>query len=485
LDSSTCTRIINRRPEGIGLVRSTGIVGLKVKKSKIQQLDRRQDRDSGALGGMLPRIVSITKEYPVVDPDSSLIVPGTESAPEDQSLSASDRTMASRSLLLIIMAAVFMVSAEARVIAPILPALAGDFQTSAAQAGLLITAYTIPYGVFQIVYGPLADRFSRQQVMGAALGLFAIGTFVSGFAPNFLTLTVLRFCTGAAAAGVIPVALAYVGDAVPYTDRQAVLGRIFSIAALGGVLSAALGGLIATVADWRMLFIMYGAVALVVAAVLLRAPVRRVRQVLPPRQGLLTPYRAIFQHAGAGAYALYALVFIEGLTATSTIGYFGALLFERDRFSYASIGVLLMLNGIASMLTARLVGRLVLRVGEQRMLHIGGACLTLAYLLAGIRPTLLFFPMAMLLHGAGYVIAHSTLQTRATELVPNLRGTAMALFAFALFLGGGLGTYIAGAAIERWGFLITLNGTAAALAIFTLVAGPLLRMVQRQHPARS
>ena len=72
-------------------------------------------------------------------------------------------------LLLVLQAAVFMVSAEARVIAPLLPAIALGFQTSVAAAGMLITAYTIPYGLFQLVYGPLADRFSRQRVMGVAL----------------------------------------------------------------------------------------------------------------------------------------------------------------------------------------------------------------------------------------------------------------------------------------------------------------------------
>lgn len=384
-------------------------------------------------------------------------------------------------LLIMIMAAVFMVSAEARVIAPILPALAGDFRTSVAQTGLLITAYTIPYGVFQIVYGPLADRFSRQQVIGAALGLFALGTFVSGFAPSLLALTILRFVTGAAAAGVIPVALAYVGDAVPYAQRQAALGRVVSIASLGGVVSAALGGLIATIATWRTLFLAYGIVALCVAGVLLRLPVQRARTARPRKQGLLGPYRAIFQHAGARATALYSLVFLEGLTATSTIGYLGALLFERDHLSYAAIGALLMLSGVASMATARLVGRLVVRVGERGMLLRGGGLLTLAYLLVNMGPTFVFFPLAMLLSGAGFVIAHSTLQTRATELVPTLRGTAVALFAFALFLGGGLGTYLAGLAIEYAGFPLTLYGTAAALALFTLVSWPLLRVVQRQH----
>jgi predicted MFS family arabinose efflux permease len=91
---------------------------------------------------------------------------------------------------------------------------------------------------------------------------------------------------------------------------------------------------------------------------------------------------------------------------------------------------------------------------------------------------LVCFPLAMLLSGAGFAIAHSTLQTCATELAPAQRGTAIALFAFALLLGGGLGTFVAGQAIERVGFTTTLLGTAAALAIFTGIAGLLLRIRQ-------
>lgn len=407
---------------------------------------------------------------------SSTTSESQEELPPDAS-----RQGASSAQLLMIMAAVFMVSAEARVISPLLPAMAGEFLTPVARVGILITAYTIPYGVFQIVYGPLADRFSRQRVMGCALGLFAIITFISGFAPSLLTLTLLRFCTGAAAAGVVPIALAYVGDVVPYGDRQATLGRVISAASLGSVLSSALGGIIATIVSWRALFLIYGVIALVVAAVVLRAPMRRAPVAEARPRGVFGPYRAIFQHAGARAYALYALVFIEGLTALSTIGYLGALLFERDRLSYATIGLLLMLSGFASMLTARFVGQLVTRIGERGMILLGGALLTSTFVLVGLRPTFVWFPIAMLLDGAGFVIAHSTLQTRATELVPEQRGTAMSLFAFCLFLGSGLGTYLAGLSIEYLNFSATLYANAVALAIFTMLGLPLLRIVQGQQ----
>ncbi len=412
-------------------------------------------------------------------PEGTQSVPGDAAAPSVPVSLSAPSAVAGQRLLWVIMAAVFMVSAEARLISPLLPAIAQDFQTSVARTGLLITAYTIPYGLFQIVYGPLADRFSRQRVMGTALSLFAVGTFASAFAPSVLVLDVMRFGTGAAAAGVIPVALAYVGDAVPYAQRQAALGRVVSVAALGGVLSAALGGVSATLLGWRAIFLVYGLLAVMIAAVLLRLPVHRARPPHLPAGGIVAPYRAIFEVAGVRAAALYGLVFLEGLTATSTLGYLGALLFERDHFSYATIGALLTLNGVASLLTGRVVGRLVWRFGERGMLLSGGILLTSAYLIATLQPTLVFFPLAMLLSGTGFVIAHSTLQTRATELVPTRRGTAVALFAFALFLGGGLGTYLAGVVIDAYGFAIALYGTAVALATFTVASWPLLRIVQR------
>lgn len=115
------------------------------------------------------------------------------------------------------------------------------------------------------------------------------------------------------------------------------------------------------------------------------------------------------------------------------------------------------------------------------MLLIGGTMMTMAYLLMGLRPMPLFFPIAMVLAGSGFVIAHSTLQARATELVPELRGTTVALFAFFLFLGGGLGTFLAGQAIERFGYHTTIYGTAAMLVMFTALSWPLVKVI---HGAR-
>ncbi len=76
--------------------------------------------------------------------------------------------------------------------------------------------------------------------------------------------------------------------------------------------------------------------------------------------------------------------------------------------------------------------------------------------------------------GAGFVRCHSTLQTRATEAFPASRGTAVILFACALFLGNGLGAGVVGFAIAPTGYGATLLAAGGLLRGFALAASRLL-----------
>lgn len=58
----------------------------------------------------------------------------------------------------------FIVMADNWVVSPILPAISQNLNIDIARAGLLITAYMIPFGIFQILFGPLADRYGKKQV---------------------------------------------------------------------------------------------------------------------------------------------------------------------------------------------------------------------------------------------------------------------------------------------------------------------------------
>ena len=68
-------------------------------------------------------------------------------------------------LILILGLAGFVVMADNWVVSPILPAIASSIEVSPVKAGLIISAYMIPFGLFQLVFGPLADRYGKQLVV--------------------------------------------------------------------------------------------------------------------------------------------------------------------------------------------------------------------------------------------------------------------------------------------------------------------------------
>ena len=105
-------------------------------------------------------------------------------------------------------AVAFVVTADVRVINPLLHIISTEFNTDVGTTGIIVTAYAIPYGLFQLIYGPLGDRYGKLRLMSVALLLFALGTAACALAPSLFILSVLRFLTGVAAAAIIPMSLA-------------------------------------------------------------------------------------------------------------------------------------------------------------------------------------------------------------------------------------------------------------------------------------
>ncbi|MHB1042533.1 MAG: MFS transporter [Eubacteriales bacterium] len=123
--------------------------------------------------------------------------------------------MKKNKLIMILGLAGFTVMADNWVVSPILPAIAGDLDQEVTRAGLLITSYMLPFGLFQLVFGPLADRYGKKQVISGTMLLFTVATALCAVAFGFTDLAVYRALTGVFAASVMPVSLALIADMVP------------------------------------------------------------------------------------------------------------------------------------------------------------------------------------------------------------------------------------------------------------------------------
>jgi predicted MFS family arabinose efflux permease len=370
--------------------------------------------------------------------------------------------------------AAFLVTADSRVINPLLRVIAGEFHSDVGAAGVIVTAYTLPYGLCQLVYGPLGDRISKVRIMAVALTLFAFGTGSCALAPTLGVLTLLRLLTGAAAAALIPLSLAYIGDTFAYTERQAAIGRFLGAIALGQILSTSLGGIVVDYFNWRGIFLLYGAVSLAVCLLFWRLA-RSPGVAVPPAgtrssRAIFAPYRQIL-HDPAPRLVILA-VFVEGVFFFGGFSYLGAFLRDRYGLLYVIIGFILSGFGIGSLIYSRTVGTLVRRLGEDRLILFGGGLTCAVFLaLAGLGS----WPLCVLLIvslGFSYYLLHGTLQTRATELTPEARGTAVSLFAFSFFLGQGIGAAALGAVVDGPGYsaAFAIAGVAMALLVVVLVA---------------
>src|SRR5690625_8036564 len=141
---------------------------------------------------------------------------------------------ASQRLIIILLAlAGFASMASMRITDAMLPALSQDFARPIADVAQNITVFAIAYGLMQLIYGPLGDRHGALRVISLASLACAIGTLGTALADSLTTLLIFRTLNGATAAAIIPLSMAWVGDNVPYEERQIPLIHMLSRCVLG------------------------------------------------------------------------------------------------------------------------------------------------------------------------------------------------------------------------------------------------------------
>ena len=93
----------------------------------------------------------------------------------------------------VLAAAAFLSGANLRVFDSLLPNIAAEYGVSHAGAAIVVAAFTLAYGLFQIFYGPIGDRFGRLRTVSIATAIVSIGSIGSAFSQNLDWLVALRF----------------------------------------------------------------------------------------------------------------------------------------------------------------------------------------------------------------------------------------------------------------------------------------------------
>jgi MFS family permease len=289
-----------------------------------------------------------------------------------------------RLAIVLLALASFASAASLRVTDAMLPRLASEFNVGLDHASSVITGFAVAYGLMQILFGPLGDKFGKLRVIGCATAIAAIATTWCLFAPDLHQLLIGRILAGAFCAGIIPLSLAWIGDTVPYQDRQPVIARFLLGQISGLALGAAIGGIAAENAEFRWPFGLLAAwLAMCAVAILMTAKHDPAPKPAPGASFLRGAAEII---AMPWPRVVVGSVFIEGMFVFGATAFIPTHLHLNRGTDLGVAGLALVPYAIGGAIFALFAARFLRALGEVNLARYGAALLMAGILLVAWSP---------------------------------------------------------------------------------------------------
>jgi predicted MFS family arabinose efflux permease len=265
---------------------------------------------------------------------------------------------------------------------------------------------------------------------------------LSALSTNLAFLVAARVGTALAAAAIIPLSLAWVGDVVHYEQRQETLARVGLGTMLGITAGQLFGGLLTDTLGWRWAFALMAA-AFAAVSFLLWQQLKHLQSEAHPTHAPVGFFKQLNQVAhNAWARTFLCLALIEGGTVFGVLAVTAAHLHQVHQISLTLAGgtsALFGLGGMAYMASAKITIR---RLGEVGLAKFGGIGFAGAFLVIAFSPWWQLALPSCFVAGFSFAMFHNTMQAKATQLLPQARGTGVTLFAGFMFLGQSLGVLV-------------------------------------------
>ena len=372
---------------------------------------------------------------------------------------------------------------------PALPTLAREFHAGVAAAQLTLSALIIFFGVAQLVWGPLADRFGRRPVLLVGMALYTVASVLSALAPSIDWLIGWRALQGAAMAAAVTCGRSIVRDLFEPHEGARVMSRAMAGLGVIAMLSPLTGGALVHWLDWHAALLtlaLFGAASLAFVAWRFEETVPRRDPAATQLRRLLRNWATVLGHPGFRAWAALLSLTYGGLFLFLAASSF--VFIEVLGISRVAYGAVLASNSLAYIAGTLICRRLLASRGLRRTVRfaavftlVGGVSQALLSL-AGVH-TVWAVLVPQWAFSMGHGIHQPCGQVGAVGPFPEKAGTAAALsgflmmataFAIGVWLGGhldgtvypltlGLGVFSIGVATVAW-TLVQRHGEAPPVA---------------------
>jgi DHA1 family bicyclomycin/chloramphenicol resistance-like MFS transporter len=333
----------------------------------------------------------------------------------------------------------------------------------------VVSAYLIGFGIAQLFYGPIADRFGRRIPMIVGLAIYVVSSLAVVFVPSFESLLLLRFIQGIGSAATRVITVSIVRDVFGGRQMAEVMSLIMMVFMVIPVVAPGTGQVIMLFGDWHWIFVFMAVIAVIVGAwMYVRLPETLAPEDVRPFtvKVIFDGFRIVLTNRVALCYTI-ASTFIFGAlfgfinsAQQIYVGIYGLGVWFPVAFAAVALFM-----ALSSFVNAKLVGRF----GMRKLSHaslLGFIAINLIWLvvqLVGPAPMpfalfITFFALAMFQFGW----IGSNFNSLAMEPLGHVAGTASSVLGFMGTIGGS----IIGAAIGQ-----AFNGTALPMVAGFFVVG--------------
>ena len=321
-----------------------------------------------------------------------------------------------------------------------------EWNLSDSALGALGTAFTLLYAFVGIPLGRWSDRAPRKLILAGAVFVWSALTAVSGFTRTYWQLFATRLGVGIGEAACAPAGTSLIGDLYPPSRRARAMSVFMMGLPIGIALSYLVGSYVAHSYGWRAAFFVAGVPGVIaaLAALFITEPARGTKEVAPAKVQTGSPWKTLLSIPtlwwliASGALHNFNMYALGSFLAPLMMRYHGTDLRQTGLISMTVYG----LSGIPGLLIGgALADKWAMRRKDGRLLVAAIAMsisvpLMVVALMRPPRDVMSFVIFGSLACAFMYVYYASAYSTLHDVVAPSLRGTAMALYFFAMYVLG-------------------------------------------------